>query len=74
MNERIKELTEQASRLPPVERAELVEGILESLDRSDPDLERLWAEEAKDRLAAFRRGEIEAVDFDDTLARHAGRS
>jgi putative addiction module component (TIGR02574 family) len=63
MNERIKKLTEQASFLPPIERAELVEGILQSLDATDPNLDQLWAEEAQDRLAAYRRGELEALDF-----------
>lgn len=73
MNERIRKLTEQASLLPPIERAELVEGILQSLDSPDPELDRLWGEEAKDRLAAWRRGGLEALDFDEALARHAGR-
>ncbi len=73
MNERIKELTEQASLLPPIERAELIEGILQSLDAADPTLDQLWAEEAKDRLAAYRDGEVEALDFDETLAKHASR-
>jgi putative addiction module component (TIGR02574 family) len=73
MNERIRELTEQASLLPPTERAELVEGILQSLDATDPNLDWLWAEEAKDRLDAYRRGELDALDFDETLARHATR-
>ena len=73
MNELIKELTEQASLLPPIERAELVEGILETLDATDPSLDQLWAEEAKDRLAAYRRGELEALDLDEILAKYAGR-
>jgi len=73
MNDRVKKLTEQASLLPPIERAELVEGILQSLDATDPNLDKLWAEEAKDRLAAYRRGELEALDFDETLAKHASR-
>ena len=73
MNERIRELTEQASLLAPIERAELVEGILQSLDATDPNLDQLWAEEARDRLAAYRRGELEALDFDETLAKHASR-
>ena len=68
MNERIKELTEQASLLSPIERAELVEGILQSLDATDPNLDRLWAQQANDRLAAYRRGELEALDLDETLA------
>jgi putative addiction module component (TIGR02574 family) len=73
MNERIKELTEQASLLPPIERAELVEGILQSLDATDPSLDQIWAEEAKDRMAAYRRGELEALDFDETLPKYASR-
>ena len=74
MNELIKKLAEQASLLAPVERAELVEGILQSLDATDPHLDQLWAEEARDRLAAYRQGEIETLDFDETLAKHASRS
>ena len=73
MNERIKKLTEQACLLPPIERAELVEGILQTLDAIDTNLDQLWVQEAKDRLAAYRRGEIEALDFDETLAKHASR-
>ncbi len=74
MNEHVKKLAEQASLLPPSDRAELVEGILQSLDAADPNLDRLWADEARDRLAAYRRGEIEALDFDEALARHANRT
>jgi hypothetical protein len=49
------------------------ERILQSLDAIDRNLDQLWAEEAKDRLAAYRRGELEALDFDETLAKHASR-
>ena len=73
MNERIKSLTEQASLLPPVERAELVEGILQTLDAVDPNLDQLWATEADDRLSAYRRGELSAHDLDEILAKYARR-
>ena len=71
MNEHVKKLTEEAQRLPPTERAELVESILESLDASDPTLDQVWAIEAKDRLAAFRSGELEAVALDLALSKYA---
>jgi len=54
--------------LPPDERAELVESIMQTLDPVDPEIDRLWADKAKDRLAAYRRGELETVDFDEVLA------
>jgi len=70
MNERIKKLTDEALKLPPVERAELIEGILQSLDATDPRLDRLWASEVADRVAAYQRGEIEAHDFDEVIGKY----
>ena len=61
MRQATKALSEQAVQLPPVERMALVEQILDSLDEPDPSMEALWAHEADDRLAAYRRGEIRAV-------------
>jgi putative addiction module component (TIGR02574 family) len=68
MNERVQRLTDEATRLPPDERAELVEGILQSLDPTDPNLDELWAAEVQDRIAAYRRGEMGTADFDSALA------
>jgi len=53
---------EEALSLPPVERAELAERLLISLDTSpDPRIDELWAHEAEDRIDAFERGEIQTV-------------
>jgi putative addiction module component (TIGR02574 family) len=54
-------------------RAELAGQLLESLDEGDEDLdqeeiERLWALEAEDRIAAYDRGEIEAIPVEEFLA------
>jgi putative addiction module component (TIGR02574 family) len=51
----------QAVKLPPEERMEVVERILDSLDEPDAALDALWAKEADDRLSAYRRGEVKAV-------------
>jgi putative addiction module component (TIGR02574 family) len=68
MNAKIKALSEQARKLTPEERIELVEDLLGSLDPIDPEIDRLWAEEARDRLHAFRRGEIEAISLEEVIA------
>ena len=65
-----KALSEQAVQLPPVERMALVERILDSLDEPDPSMDALWAQEADDRLAAYRRGEIRAVPLSEVLAKY----
>lgn len=68
MSNRVKMLTEQARALPLHDRIALVEDVLDSLDRADPDIDRLWAREASDRLAAYRRGELAARDLRDIIA------
>ena len=63
-------LSAQAIQLPPDERMALVERILDSLDEPDASLDALWAKEADDRLAAYRRGEIRAVTYSDVVAKY----
>jgi putative addiction module component (TIGR02574 family) len=70
MNSRAKTLFEQARALPPQDRIALVENVLDSLDRADPQIDRLWAQEASERLAAYRRGEIVAKDLSDIVAKY----
>ena len=62
MSVRTSEILEQILALPPSDRAELADSILASLEPSDPDLLKMWAAEAEDRVAAFKRGELEAID------------
>ena len=63
-------LTAQVANLPPEERMEVVERILDSLDQPDAALDTLWAKEAGDRLAAYRRGEIKAMALSDVIAKY----
>ena len=63
-------LSAQAAQLPPAERIELVERILESLDQTVGAMDTLWAKEAGDRLTAYRRGEVRAVSLSDAIEKH----
>ena len=70
MNDETKTLSRKAQALSPNERVALVEDVLDSLDRLDPAIEQLWAKEAADRLAAYRRGELSAKDLSDIAAKY----
>jgi putative addiction module component (TIGR02574 family) len=70
MTEATKTLSMQARKLSAEERIELVDDILTSLDEPDPTNDRLWAKEAEDRLAAYRRGEIKALSLEEVLAKY----
>lgn len=60
----------QVVQLPPEERMQVVERILDSLDEPDASLDALWAKEADNRLTAYRRGEIRAVTLSEVIAKY----
>jgi len=54
-------ILKQALHLKPVERAELIERLLRSFDKSEDDrVDALWAEEAESRIDAFEDGKLTA--------------
>jgi len=62
---RMEEIIEQAIKLKPTERFDLVEQILHSLDHPNPEIDRIWQEEAEKRLAAYRAGKIKGIPAED---------
>ena len=68
----VEQLTEKAIGLQPTERIRLVEAILLSLDRPDPEIERLWSEESEARYDAYQQGKLEAIDWDEIRKRYEG--
>ena len=66
----VAELCEQARKLPAKERKLLAEAILQSLEPSDSELDRQWAEEARSRIEAVERGEMALIDAEEVFARY----
>lgn len=59
----------EALRLPAKDRALLADALLGSLDdEADRGHEAAWLQESESRLAAYERGEIEALDGPQVLA------
>jgi putative addiction module component (TIGR02574 family) len=70
MGKTAQALSDAAKDLPPEDRLEIVDQILASLDEPDQAIDAMWAKEAEDRLAAYRRGEIRAIPLDEVLAKY----
>jgi putative addiction module component (TIGR02574 family) len=63
-----RQILAEAMKLPPVERAELVENLLTSFEfQSRKRIDALWAEEAEDRIDAFERREMAAIPARDVF-------
>ena len=59
-----KQLEEKALNLKPIEKIHLIEKMLESLDKPDPEIEKEWIAESEARYTAYKKGEIKAIPFE----------
>lgn len=59
------EIVEQALKLAPADRFDLVDQVLHSLDRPDPEIDRIWIEEAQRRLLAYRTGKVKGIPAEE---------
>lgn len=55
------QLLSRALKLTPSEKAEIVDRLLQSFDKPDKELDKLWKKEAEDRIDAFESGDIQTV-------------
>ena len=66
----IDELAAEIRNLSDIEKLRLVDAILEGLDKPDPEIDRIWAEEARKRWKAFKAGEVSVVPYETVMAKH----
>ena len=67
MTARAEQVLSEALSLAPSERAQLAERLFSSLDISQQEIDRLWAQEADSRIEAYNRGDIKAVSAKDVF-------
>ena len=64
------ELVSEIRALPDDEKMRVVDAILAELHKPDPEIDRVWAQEAKKRWAAYKEGRIDSVSYEDVMAKH----
>ena len=61
---------ERVKSLPDNEKIELVDTILMQLDKPDPEIDRIWADEARKRWKAYKAGSVETVPYDRVMEKY----
>ena len=64
------DILEHVLLLKPVEKAELIDQLLSSIDKPDREIDQLWAKEAECRINAYERGQIKAVSLEKVLEKY----
>ena len=70
MAKTLQKLTAEIQQLPDVDKLQLLDAILEDLDKPDPEIDRVWAEEARKRWQAYKGGNVPTVDYETVMAKH----
>jgi putative addiction module component (TIGR02574 family) len=73
MNERVRILCEEAAKLTPEERVELVERISLTLLDRQTEIDEAWDREAASRFEAYDRGEMGSVSWEEIKKRRASK-
>lgn len=68
--ESIEQLAGKAVALQPVDRIRLVEAILLSLDKVDPEIQGRWVQESEARYVAYQEGKLDSKDWEEARKRY----
>lgn len=63
-------IVNQIEDLSDIDKLQLVDIILEQLDRPDPEIDKVWTEEAKRRWQAYKDGQLATVSYHDVMSKY----
>lgn len=70
MSAKSEKLATEIRSLTDIEKLRLVDSILAELDKPDPEVDRVWAEEARRRWKAYKAGRLPTVSYKAVMARY----
>jgi putative addiction module component (TIGR02574 family) len=70
MAKSVDKIAQEIRELPDVEKLRLVDAILTDLDKPDPEIDKVWADEARKRWAAYKAGKVPTVSYESVMAKH----
>lgn len=65
-----QKILKNALELPTLERANLVDRLLSSLDQPNEQMDDLWQKEVEDRVKAYRTGKIKPISLKEALSKY----
>jgi Putative addiction module component len=70
MTKTVEKLASDIRSLSDIEKLKLVDVILADLYKPDPEIDSVWAEEARKRWTAHKAGRIPTVSYKEVMNRH----
>jgi len=70
MTKTAEKLAQEIHSLSDMEKLQIVDSILTDLDKPDPAMDHIWAEEARKRWTAYKEGRIPTVSYQEVMGKH----
>lgn len=70
MAKTVEGIVAEMQALSDTDKLQLLDAIIEDLDKPDPEIDRVWAEEARKRWTAYKAGKAPSVDYETVMAKH----
>jgi putative addiction module component (TIGR02574 family) len=64
------ELVHEIEKLPPIERAQIVDIVMRDLFALDTEIDRAWTQEAATRWDAYKKGEVKSIPYEEVMSRY----
>ena len=71
MSTRADNLVSEIRSLPEEEKLKVLDALLTDLDKRDPEIDRVWASEARRRWHAYKAGKVETVSYEELMAKYS---
>jgi putative addiction module component (TIGR02574 family) len=63
-------LASEIKELPDGEKLRLVDAILADLNKPDPEIDHIWADEARKRWEAYKAGNAPTVSYEEVMNKY----
>ena len=68
----MNKLVTEIRGLPAEEKLRLLDVLLSDLDKPDPMIDQIWADEARKRWNAYKAGKLQTVSYEELIKRYKG--
>lgn len=63
-------LLKEVLNLNPLEKANIIDELLKSLDEPDEAIDQLWIQEAESRIDAYEKGQLKSVSVNEVFSKY----
>ena len=70
MSSTADKLEQEIKALTDIDKLRLVDAILADLDRPAPEIDRIWADEARKRWDAYKAGRLRTVSYEEVMSKY----